>query len=315
MKNILIFRTDRIGDFLVISPIFSSLKRNFKNCKIDIICSKMNYRFVRSFQTFNNVYLYPDTFIKKFFFFINLKKYDCIIVTDEKKRSIYISFFKLCKYKYLFTPSINIKKLFKYFFNKVFIINYNIPKIKFIENFLSEINCDLKNEDINFILNYENSTSINNNFLKEKYIIFNFDEKWIYNNYIKSYEVIEPSKLQFLEFISELSVNQKVIIVNGYKNNPILDEINFNNFSNIILKKNVDIFELQTLIKYSKCLITCHGAPSHIASNYNVKIIDIVDSSEIKFFESYNHHFKNKIQLMRTDFDSLSKKILSNINN
>ena len=40
MKKILIFRTDRIGDFLVISPIISSVLRNIRNCSVDIVCSK-----------------------------------------------------------------------------------------------------------------------------------------------------------------------------------------------------------------------------------------------------------------------------------
>ena len=34
MAKFLIFRTDRIGDFLISTPIFSSLKRKFINCKI-----------------------------------------------------------------------------------------------------------------------------------------------------------------------------------------------------------------------------------------------------------------------------------------
>ena len=50
-----------------------------------------------------------------------------------------------------------------------------------------------------------------------------------------------------------------------------------------------------------------------MASNYNKKIIDIVDNSEIKFFESYNHHFDNKIQIIRDNFVNLSKKILAAI--
>ena len=46
MNKILIFRTDRIGDFLISTPIFSSLKRKFKNCKIDIVCSNLNYEYI-----------------------------------------------------------------------------------------------------------------------------------------------------------------------------------------------------------------------------------------------------------------------------
>ena len=70
---------------------------------------------------------------------------------------------------------------------------------------------------------------------------------------------------------------------------------------------------MQLLIKNCNTIITCHGAPSHIASNYNKKIIDIIDLSEKDFFESYNFHFKNKIQIIRSDFKKTSDLILKNI--
>ena len=76
---------------------------------------------------------------------------------DGKKRSIFISIFTISKSKALFTPSILIKNLYKNFFRNVFVINYDIPKINIIKNYLSEINCDYKSTDINFLLNYENT--------------------------------------------------------------------------------------------------------------------------------------------------------------
>ena len=315
MKSFLIFRTDRIGDFLVTSPIFSSIKRNFENCKIDIVCSHMNYEYINSFNFFNKIYLYPNNFFKKLSFFMSLKKYDYILVTDGKKRSIYFSIFKFCKQKFLFTPSDTIKKLFSFFFNKVFMINYDIPKINIIKKFLEVISCDFKNSDINFLLNHENSNSLlNRNIIGNSYIVLNFDEKWIFNNYIDTYENIEPTKAQFTDFICKLSKDTNLVIVNGYKKNSILDELKIVNNERIIIKNNINIFELQSIIKYSNCLISCHGAPSHIASNYNIKIVDIVDKSEIKFFESYNFHFANKTQLFRESFNKLSVKILSSLN-
>ena len=313
MTSVLIFRTDRIGDFLVISPIFSSIKRNFQDCKIDIVCSEMNFEYISSFNFFNNVFLYPDTIFKKINFFFNLKKYDYILVTDGKKRSIYISIFKSCKFKFLFTPSISIRRLFKFFFNKVFIIDYSIPKIKIINNFLKEIKCDLINKDINFILNYENSNSLISDKINEPYIILNFDEKWITNKYINTYEKIEPSLKQFSDFVEKLSNKHKLVIVNGYKENHILNNFKINNLNRIIIKNKINIFEFQSLIKYSNGLITCHGASSHIASNYDIKVIDIIDKSEQVFFESYNFHFRKKIQLFRENFYDLSLKILSSI--
>ena len=129
---------------------------------------------------------------------------------------------------------------------------------------------------------------------------------------------IEPKYEDFIEFLKKISVSNNVIITNGYNQNYILERLKVtvnNDFKNkVLIMDKINIFELQNLIKNFKCLISCHGAPSHIASNYNIKIIDIVDKSEIKFFESYNFHFANKTQLIRESFNKLSLKILSSLN-
>ena len=143
------------------------------------------------------------------------------------------------------------------------------------------------------------------------------DEKWIYKSYIKTYKNIEPTSSQFISFLNSISKNNKIIIVNGYLENKLLQELKIKNYinenKNIVMKDKINIFELQFLIKHSDCLITCHGAPSHIASNYNIKVIDIVDNSEINFFKSYNYHFRNKVQIIRDEFNRLEKKIIENI--
>ena len=317
MNKILVFRTDRIGDFLVSTPIFSAIKRKYKNCKIDIVCSNFNYEYVKSFNFFNKVFLYPDNLLNKLSFYFSLNNYDHILVLDGKKRSIYTSIFKRSINKTLFTPSPSIKNLFKFFFNNVYFIDYHLPKIDLIKNFLSNINCDFNSTDLNFLLNYENDKSLNYTKINSKYLIFNLDEKWIFKNYIKSYKNIEPTLKEFVNFLSILSKNNKVVIVNGFFENPLLEELKINNYiyenKNLVIKDRIDIFEFQFLIKHSNCLITCHGASSHIASNYNIKVIDIVDNSEINFFSSYNHHFKNKVQIVRDDFNILSRIIIESI--
>lgn len=317
MNKILVFRTDRIGDFLVSTPIFSSLKRKFKNCKIDIVCSNLNYDYVKSFSFFNKVILYPDNLINKLSFYFSLNNYDHILVLDGKKRSIYTSIFKSSSTKSLFTPSSSIKNLFKYFFNNVYFIDYNIPKIDLIKSFLSNINCDFNSIDLNFLLNFENKKFLNYEKLNFQYVILNFDEKWIFKNYINTYKNIEPTFKELVNFLSILSKNNKVVIVNSFFENPLIEELKINNYinenKNLLIKDKIDIFEFQFLIKHTNCLITCHGASSHIASNYDIKVIDIVDNSEIKFFSSYNHHFKNKVQIIRDDFNTLSKKIIESI--
>ena len=317
MNKILVFRTDRIGDFLVSTPIFSAIKRKYKNCKIDIVCSNFNYEYVKSFNFFNKVFLYPDNLLNKLSFYFSLNNYDHILVLDGKKRSIYTSIFKRSINKTLFTPSPSIKNLFKFFFNNVYFIDYHLPKIDLIKNFLSNINCDFNSMDLNFLLNYENDKSLNYTKINSKYLIFNLDEKWIFKNYIKSYKNIEPTLKEFINFLSILSKNNKVVIVNGFFENPLLEELKINNYiyenKNLVIKDRIGIFEFQFLIKHSNCLITCHGASSHIASNYDIKVIDIVDNSEINFFSSYNHHFKNKVQIVRDDFNILSRIIIESI--
>ena len=313
MKKILIFRTDRIGDFLVCSPIYMSLKRN--KYIIDIVCSNKNYEYVNSVNFFNTVFLYPQNSIDKFLFFFKLNKYDEILVLDGKKRSIYIAIFKICKNKILFTPSKFIVNFFGFFFNKIIYINYNIPKIQFLTDTINFLNCDFIKSDINF-LKYNNTNQFGAKKIEfDKYIVLNFDEKWIFNNYISSYSNIEPSIKDFINFVNKLSNKKNLIITNGFIKNPILHQIKINFIDklnkNILIRDQIDIFELEYLIKNSDTLISCHGAPSHIASNHDIKIVDIIDKSEKNFFESYNFHFRNKSQLLRENFDILSNKIIN----
>ena len=47
--NYLIFRTDRIGDFLITSPLIKAIKRNDPRAKIFIVASNKNTEFIPSF--------------------------------------------------------------------------------------------------------------------------------------------------------------------------------------------------------------------------------------------------------------------------
>ena len=318
MKNVLIYRTDRIGDFLVCSSIYSSIKRNYNNCKIDIVCSNSNYNYIKSFDIFDKVFLFPEKFLDKIKFFFSLKKYDKILVLDGKKRSIYMSLFKKTDKKIIFTPSTFIKKIFSPFFNKSYFIDYKIPKIELIIKCLNDLDCDFIDEDLNFLKKYENTNSLiyKNNY--SNYFLFNFDEKWLANKYIKSYQNIEPTIDELVFFLEIISKKKNIIITNGFVENHLIKKLQLikdNTFFNrVIIKDKIDLYELQSLIKESDFFISCHGGPTHIASNYNIKLIDIIDLSEKEFFESYNHHIKNKTQLFRERFSFLGEKILKIIN-
>ena len=86
---------------------------------------------------------------------------------------------------------------------------------------------------------------LTSNTIKEPYIVFNFDEKWIADKYIDTYEKIEPSLNEFIEFAEKISDKHKLVIVNGYNENHILNNFQTNNSDRIIIKNKIDIFEFK----------------------------------------------------------------------
>ena len=116
--NYLIFRTDRIGDFLITLPLIKSIKRNDLNSTIDIVTSTKNETHIKSNSSVDNTFLLKsNSFIDKItlFFKLKKKKYDFIIVADKKNRSILISLFLLSKKK-IFNISKTIQKKLLSFF-------------------------------------------------------------------------------------------------------------------------------------------------------------------------------------------------------
>ena len=90
MKKILIFKKDRIGDFLNISPILYNLKHNFPEAHITIVCSSYNYSIAKHYTFINKflIFKYSALFflIKNYSsFFFN--KYDLILQLDSKNSS------------------------------------------------------------------------------------------------------------------------------------------------------------------------------------------------------------------------------------
>ena len=65
INKYLIFRTDRIGDFLVTAILIKSIKRNDPNSYIQIVSSKNNYNYIKSFSTVDEVLILNNGFFNK----------------------------------------------------------------------------------------------------------------------------------------------------------------------------------------------------------------------------------------------------------
>ncbi len=328
MNNYLFFRTDRIGDFLISAILIKSIKRNDLKSNIIVVSSKKNYAYIKSLDFIDEVFLYPDNFLKKIYLFKDLykRKYALIAALDGKKRSIYFSIFFNSKIKVLMTTKSIFQTLFYFFFSKIYLFKKSKRKIDEFLDVLNLCKMTFRQEDLYF-LNEQKITSKNINKIND-YLLYHFDEKWINNSYIDKYKSIEPSQNEFELFVNRLieKTKKNIIITTGVSSNKILNQFikSFNKINNHLYEKicvdkkihlylDIDFFDLKFLIKNCDYLITCHGASTHVASALNKRIYDIYDLTQEEFYSKWTSHMTNYSYFFRDDFKKLTDKILANI--
>ena len=143
----------------------------------------------------------------------------------------------------------------------------------------------------------------------------------------KNYTSIEPnSDTELISFFEQLIVksNKDVFISSGKLDNKFIIFIKKNfiqikrdiyelkiRSNKVVFFDNLNFLQLEKLILNSDLLITCHGAPTHVAASFNIKIIDIIDLTEEIFFEKWSSHFTNYKRINRIKFFELSKNIIN----
>ena len=294
MNRYIVFRTDRIGDFLLTAILINSIKRNDPNSLITIVSSNLNYDYIKSFNFIDEVILFKNNLLDKIKLIKRLRTvyYKYVIVHDSKKRSSIMSLF--LKYGHIIKPN----------------NDSNISHIDKIKEIITELNFNFIESDLNILKhrNYNFSEYPNDDF-----ILFHFDEKWIHNNYIKEYANIEPSKDDLISFIKLLLKvsNKRLVITTGMYCPNILNDIFDNNFnSRVKIYKKLDFFDLEYLISKCKLLISCHGSVSHVAAAHQVRQIDIIDKLKLNFYSKWTAHFRNYSAIYRKKFSELSDEII-----
>jgi ADP-heptose:LPS heptosyltransferase len=294
VTSYLIFRTDRIGDFLLTIILINSIKRNDPNSNITVISSKKNYHFIRSFKNVDEVIILKNNLLDKIKLIHKLRSvyYDKIIVHDAKNRSSIISFF--LKYGLKIRPNNDL----------------NISYIDSIKEIISKLNFDFIESDLNTLKNREHNFAED---LNEDFILLHFDEKWIYDDYISEYTNIEPLKDELISFIDLLLAitNKRLVITTGIRSPNILNDIiNISLNYRVKVYKKLDFLDLETLISKCKLLISCHGAVSHVAAAHQVKQIDIIEKNRLDFYSKWTAHFRNYKYAYRKSFKQLSADII-----
>ena len=123
----LVFRSDRLGDFIISSPFIISYKKKFPKNKITNISSDYNYDYIKDFDFIDHVIPITifNNFIKKLYNLIRLiikfrkYTYSDIIVLDGKNRSFFIAMFLKGK-KFMFLKSDILISLSKIIICKLF---------------------------------------------------------------------------------------------------------------------------------------------------------------------------------------------------
>ena len=290
IKNILIFKTDKLGDLLNISPIINNIKINYPGCSITLVCSIYNYSIAKYYSKDLNIIISCNsiiTFFIKNFKSLFLTKYDILFQLDGKNRSYLSSIFvnskkKLCVRFY--------KK--KKFLNKFFTItrpNFFISLFfDFIENSFEDYNLP-NNKDYHYLSLYlKLLNKLNIRIIDKKHYlpldnildVLNSSKDYLYVHIDKRWENFDSSIYDnFYKKISLLSVNNKIIISSNLGGNFFFNNLKKNLVNNI----NIDFFigpelnQIISLIYYSKICISSHsGLIVHAAAAFDKYIIDIV---------------------------------------
>ena len=327
MNSYLFFRTDRIGDFLMSSILLKSIKNNDPNSHITVVASNKNFFFIKKLNIVDEVIEYPSNPFKKIFFFLSLlkKRYYLTVALDGKKRSIFNSILCRSNIKILITNKEIYKKFLSFFFSLIIYSESYNSKIEEIKKILNILRFSFDEKDLNIFSNEENLFSKKKN-LPDKFNVFHFDEKWLTGKYRNDYTQIEPSTEELLLFLKLIVKNTdlNLVVSTGIFFNPVVEELKliFTKYSKddfrlqynnktIILLTSLPFVKLGYVTSKSSLMIACHGSLSHLASAFNVKIIDIFEERERLAYYKWIAHFRNYKFIYRTDFNILSKTIIN----
>jgi len=291
MKEFLIFRTDRVGDLLFSLILIKIIKSNHPNSQITLVASEKNFEYAKTFKLIKKIIILKNNLFSKIKLILELRrnKYEAIIIHDGKNRSKFVSYF------------LNANKKI------TCVTNLIDTQIEIIKKACNQIELRYENSSLNFL--DERNQSLQKIPFKN-YLHLHFDEKWVYEEYIKEYINIEPERKDLIDFINNLVSYNNLIITTGKKELKLLKEIK----SSIDPKKvkifvNQELLELENIVFNADLLIACHGWVTHIASAKSVKQIDIIDSSYP--YNKWTSHLRNYNFLNRKPFKILSKEIIN----
>ena len=307
MKKILIFKSDRIGDLINMSPVIYNLKRNYPKSEITIVCSKYNSKLANYYPEFKDIIIFDKSFVLfslKYFKKLYLTQYDLLFQLDGKKNSYLCSTFikskvktglKLIKKKNLFNFLFNITRpnfLISNFFDYLepCIEDYENPDNKNYHylnlyfNILKKVELTIFSKDHYLPYNDVNNLKLND------YLHIHIDERWenFDNNFFQDFidKIVNNTNFDNILITSNLNGNEFYFKIK----NKLVSLNRFTFFDNISIK------DLLNIIFYSKTVLSSHsGLIVHAAAAFKKDIIDLVPENinkELDRWIPYNINYQ-----------------------
>ena len=121
-----------------------------------------------------------------------------------------------------------------------------------------------------------------------------------------------------------MSENNNILITTGLFTNNIIDRLELNSTrqiskkiyinnikENIILVKQPTYIDLESILRKTKTLITCHGSLTQAGASFGIKIVDIVQHSKKHLASRYTNYIKNYYVIYRDKFSLIKNKIIN----
>jgi len=324
MRKYLIFRTDRIGDYIFSRVLTESIKNDNSKNIIDFVCSSYNSKYIKYYKDIRNIYIldkYDLTLMIKNLIKINKSNYDYLIILDGKRRSVFYSVLLKAKFKIAILKDFRPYILLKTFFDNYFINSEVNPQF---DNFCSVINfLNIKVPDnIQYFNNYKIKKG-KFNFLPNKFTLLHLDEKWFEGYYYKDFKYMNLNVKNFKLLIETIrkKFNNKIIITSGnikisqfdLIKNYYFKKIKKNYYKSSVYKNNLffidktDFRDLEYIVKKSNEIICCEGAISHVSNGFKKKTYALIGNiNTAKFWTS---HMKNINLLKRNSVNNICKQI------
>ena len=322
MKNIIIFKNDRLGDLFHSLNGINNIMNEHRDDHIEIYLSNYSKSFSFLFDKTNvkiNYLNYSLSIIEKlkiFKIFLN-NSIDKVFILSPKNYFFYLSFFfKKTKFYGVTIKEKNKERPIKYISKFLFKFRTNNRKIKKRGESIKYIIEDLCSNNLQSndgIININPKGNFNFEiFSQNKYCHFHFKKflyekkKWSFSNLniflnilIKNkYKVVLTSDIEKNEFNKIFKDKFKTIDFEDSNTNELPSDLT----DDIIYLENIKSLDLFNLIKNASLVVSPHGTMTVMASYLKVPVFDIFDNTinKIAFYEYKPDNKNYKFMILKS---------------